>query len=124
MTCRQAIVEVYKAYGIDRDPKSFSSFTFEELGLSVEEYNQLPQIQQQVAYILLKPMSMSVAETLEIVTKRLLMFDGPFYARILENDLNPENEVPEERRARARELKDRIIAWRYQKEILENCTYE
>ena len=124
MTCREAIVEVYKAYGIDRDPKSFSSYTFEGLGLSVEEYNRLSQIQQQVAYTLLKPMSMSVAETLEIVSKRLSMFNSPFYTRILENDLNPNNDVPEERRARARELKERLDAWKYQKEILENCVYE
>lgn len=62
--CRSLVVDTYNIVGAKIDPLSFSSTTFEELNISIDEFNVMDSEDQQTIYDLVKPMSVMVEDTI------------------------------------------------------------
>lgn len=75
-SCRDLIVDTYKMFGVSLHPMSFSGSSFEELGISAEDLNAMEPDKQQAIYTLIKPMALSVEDTVETINNVIERYTG------------------------------------------------
>lgn len=78
-TCRSLIVDTYQVFGVSLNPMGFSSTTFEELNISIEEFNAMSAENQQTIYTLIKPMSVSVGDAIDTINSIINRYTGTLY---------------------------------------------
>lgn len=78
-SCRNAVVEAKKILGEVVDPDSFSTKTFADLGLSVEEFNELSIEEQQKLYRLITPMPVMVESTIAALNNNIAEYSGTLF---------------------------------------------
>lgn len=76
ISCRLAVVKAYKSLGQDIEMDSFSSLEFEDLNMSVEQFNLLPPSEQDAYYSQLIPLEMTVQRTIDILTKYITEYSS------------------------------------------------
>lgn len=74
--CRSLIVDTYKMFGMNIGPMSFSSTNFEELNITVEEFNSLDPDDQSAVYTLIKPISLAVEDTIATINGVIERYSG------------------------------------------------
>lgn len=102
-TCRDAVVGAYESLGASVDPNSFSSAKFEDFNLSVEEFNDLSSDEQEVIYIQVRPMKITVQSTVNLLNSRIARYAGTFYEMY---------------------VIDKLERWRKSVDDLKSCDYE
>lgn len=99
-SCRALIVDSYISLGANISPMSFSSMSFEDFNISIEEFNALSAENQQAIYTLIKPLSLSVEEAIAALSSIIDRFTGTIF------------EI---------EYKDELEALKEQRELLRKC---
>lgn len=77
--CRDLIVEGYKMLKIDIKADEFSTTTFNELNISIEDFNQLTPTEQTTIYNKIKPLSLVVTEVIDELNSQIDRYVGSFY---------------------------------------------
>lgn len=98
--CRTAIVNAYSTLQIKIDPNSFSTHTFEDYNLSIEEFNALAPELQEAIYQKIKPISVVVESTINYLNRYINRYAGTIYEQYLIDDLQN---------------------WRHARDVLRNC---
>lgn len=62
-SCREVIIQAYEAMNKPLKSADFGTLTFEELNLTVQEFNQLDQQKLEDLYIQLRPLNEMIAKT-------------------------------------------------------------
>lgn len=102
-TCRDAVVEGHAALGLNLERDSFSNAKFTDLGVSVDDFNEMDSEAQEEIYTRIKPMKIMVDSTIIGLNGRINRYAGTFY------------EVY---------VLDKLERWRNAVQTLETCTYE
>ena len=87
-TCRESIVSSFASLGVRVDPQSFSSAKFEDLGLTVEEFNALNSQEQNTIYLKVKPMELVVQDAINALNSMISRYNNPFSAIMLADELS------------------------------------
>lgn len=77
--CRDAVVEAYTSLEVSIERNSFSTKTFAETGLSIEEFNLLSTEEQTEVYTQIMPMQVMVNSTIMLINEQIGRFAGTFY---------------------------------------------
>ncbi len=78
-SCRDQIVSAYELIGVQIKADSFSSTSFEELGLSFEEFNELPSEKQEEIYSQIRPLEVMVEQVIFDLNAKIDEVAGTFY---------------------------------------------
>lgn len=87
MDCRSAVLEAYRSLKEKINPLVFSSTTFEELGITVEEFNNLSSAEQNEIYTRVKPIEVMVQETIIKINNYISRYVGSMYELYLADEL-------------------------------------
>lgn len=85
--CRDAVVAGYSSLGIEISRDSFSKYTFEDLNITTEQFNELSTAEQVEIYNSIKPVSVKVEETISIINSRINRIVGSVYEFFYIDDL-------------------------------------
>jgi hypothetical protein len=86
-SCRDAVVEAYGSLGKEIERNSFSSTTYSELNISVQDFNLLPSEEQEEIYMKIKPIEVMVEEAISELNKKISRIAGSFYEFFMIDEL-------------------------------------
>ena len=85
--CRELIVKAQKSLGNEIETDSFSTTRFEDLNISISEFNAMDSEVQSDIYMQVKPLSVMVEETISDLNKTIQYYAESFYAFFMIDEL-------------------------------------
>ena len=87
ISCRSAVVLAYASFGEKISEDDFSSSTFDELNITVEQFNILSSTEQDEIYKKVKPIEVMVQETIDTLNRYVNRYVGTFYEMYMLDEL-------------------------------------
>lgn len=91
MNCREVIKKSYISMKKPLKFENFSTVTFEELNLTVEEFNQLDQKKLEEFYTKLKPLDQMIDQTRKDLLKSIKFINDQVFAFLYEKEVKEMN---------------------------------
>lgn len=101
--CRDAIVEAQASLGNQIERNSFSSSTFLDFNISVEEFNLLEPSEQEEIYAKIRPIEVMIEKSIDELNQKIQYVSGSFYEMM---------------------MLDELTAWRTSRDELRSCEIE
>jgi hypothetical protein len=76
INCRTAVVLGYASLGVEINASSFSTSTFTQENITVEEFNAMPSEQQEEVYTRIKPLSVVVSDLIKEISLFVEQYAG------------------------------------------------
>ena len=100
-SCRLAVVLAYLSVGEDINPGAFSNSSFDQLNITIDDFNAMSSEEQDAIYMRVKPIEVMVEETIMKLSRYIDRYLGSPYEAYLIDEIN---------------------AWRDARSALRSCT--
>ncbi|MDP7321128.1 MAG: hypothetical protein QF441_10995 [Bacteriovoracaceae bacterium] len=77
--CKLIVIEAYDSLNITISEDGFSSLSFEELNMSIDEFNSLDTATQEELYQKLMPLQTAILHAINALTATINRYSGPMY---------------------------------------------